>query len=252
MRVKAKKHLGQHFLKDLSIAEKIAASIPEGLCDNILEVGPGTAALTNFLIPRKESLWLSEIDRDSIAYLKENYHDDEFEIIERSFLDADWESLIKEPFIVAGNFPYNISSQIVFKAIDMSDNVPALVGMFQKELAERICAGPGSKTYGVISVLAQAVYDCEYLFTVNEDVFSPPPKVKSGVIRLVKSNKNLGCDPKRLKQVVKATFNQRRKTIRNGLKSLGIEVPENEFLTRRPEQLSLEEFVALTNILFTD
>lgn len=250
MGVRAKKHLGQHFLKDPSVSKRISDAIPKHLAPSILEVGPGTGALTQFLVEREENLFLSEIDRDSVKYLEEHYPNEAFTLVPISFLDANWPEILKSDFIVAGNFPYNISSQIVFKALDMRDMVPALVGMFQKELAERICAGPGSKTYGVISVLSQAYYDCEYLFTVDEQVFVPPPKVKSGVLKMTRHDRPLGCNASRLKQVVKATFNQRRKTIRNGLKSLGLEVPENEFLGLRPEQMSLENFVSLTKILY--
>lgn len=250
MGVKAKKHLGQHFLADESIAKDIADAIPVDLVKNILEVGPGTGALTKHLFPREEKLYLSEIDRDSVAYLDENYVDQQFEIVQKSFLDADWQGWIGAHFVVCGNFPYNISSQIVFKILEMKASVPCAVGMFQKEVAERICAGPGSKIYGVISVLTQAYYDCEYLFTVPEHVFIPPPKVKSGVLRMTIKENPIGCDHQKFRQVVKATFNQRRKTIRNGLKSLGVEVPDNEYLQKRPEQLSVEDFENLTKIIF--
>lgn len=250
MGVRAKKHLGQHFLKDPSVSKRISDAIPKNLAPCILEVGPGTGALTQFLVEREEKLFLSEIDRDSVKYLEEHYPKEAFTLVPISFLDANWPEILKTDFIVVGNFPYNISSQIVFKALDMRDKVPALVGMFQKELAERICAGPGSKTYGVISVLSQAYYDCEYLFTVDENVFVPPPKVKSGVLKMTRHYRPIACSPTRLRQVVKATFNQRRKTIRNGLKSLGLEIPENEFLGLRPEQMSLENFVSLTKIIY--
>lgn len=250
MGVRAKKHLGQHFLADHSIAKAISDAIPENSVKNVLEVGPGTGALTQFLTERPEKLFLSEIDRESVAYLSENYAEDQFTLVEKSFLDADWKSIIDGEFCVCGNFPYNISSQIVFKVLEMKEVVPVSVGMFQKEVAERIASGPGSKVYGVISVLTQAFYDCEYLFTVPENVFIPPPKVKSGVIILTRKSDPISCDYQKFRQVVKATFNQRRKTIRNGLKSLGVAIPENEFLQKRPEQLSVADFEALTKIIF--
>ncbi len=247
--VRAKKHLGQHFLKDPEVAYNIAKAVDTSLQPVLLEVGPGTGALTQHLVSLPQDLWLSEIDRDSVQYLHEHYPN-QFTLKDVSFLDGDWASWIGGQFAVVGNFPYNISSQIVFKMLDMKAHVPQLVGMFQKELAERICAAPGSKTYGVISVLSQAYYTCDYLFTVPEHVFVPPPKVKSGVIKMVRKNTELQCDPLRFKQVVKATFNQRRKTIRNGLKSLGVAVEEHPFLTQRPEQLSVADFVELTNHVF--
>lgn len=250
--VRAKKHLGQHFLKDAYTAKKIADAVLPELQEFVLEVGPGTGAMTKYLVDQKLALWLAEIDRDSVAFLQENYPTDSFTLIQQSFLDTDWESLIGGQFAVVGNFPYNISSQIVFKAIEMREHVPQIMGMFQKEVAERICAGPGSKTYGVISVLTQAYYDCEYLFTVDENVFIPPPKVKSGVIRLTRKEQGIACNQKYFKQIVKATFNTRRKTIRNGLKTLDAEIPENEFLGLRPEQLSVKDFESLTNIIFGD
>ncbi|MGB0167087.1 MAG: 16S rRNA (adenine(1518)-N(6)/adenine(1519)-N(6))-dimethyltransferase RsmA [Luteibaculum sp.] len=249
--VRAKKHLGQHFLASPEIARDIAEAI-QGEPKVILEVGPGTGALTAHLLDKSKELYLSEIDRESVSYLQENFSSDAFQIVQQSFLDAGWEDILEGPFTVAGNFPYNISSQIVFKVLEMKDSVPQVVGMFQKELAERICAGPGGKTYGVISVLTQAFYDCEYLFTVPEHVFIPPPKVKSGVIRLTRHNRALRVDESTLRAVVKATFNQRRKTIRNGIKSLGRVVEDHPLLAMRPEQLSLAEFEELCLYIFPE
>jgi 16S rRNA (adenine1518-N6/adenine1519-N6)-dimethyltransferase len=248
-KVRAKKHLGQHFLKDLNIANKIATSMGDQAPKTVLEIGPGMGVLTQFLLKNKElDLHVVEIDRDSVAYLKKNYAALENKIIEGDFLRMDLASLFKEPFTVIGNFPYNISSQILFKIIEYRDLVPELVGMFQKEVAERVAAGPGSKTYGVISVLLQAYYTIDYLFTVNPDVFNPPPKVKSGVIRVYRnSREKLPCNEKLFKQIVKAGFNQRRKTLSNSLKSILLNLkPNDEVFRKRPEQLSVQEFIELT------
>lgn len=253
-KVKAKKHLGQHFLTDLEIAKNIVDALT--LTNNyntVLEVGPGMGVLTQFLIENKSyQTFPVDIDRESIGYLTEKYPTLKGNIIYGDFLKLNLQEVVgKDPFAVIGNFPYNISTQILFKVLDNKDQVPEVVGMFQKEVAERIAAGPGSKTYGITSVLLQAFYDIEYLFTVNEDVFDPPPKVKSAVIRLTRNKVNeLGCDEKRFKQIVKMAFNQRRKMMRKSLKPLLSETnKENEVLTKRPEQLSVEEFVGLTNLL---
>lgn len=247
--VRAKKHLGQHFLKDESVAKRISDCLSGEDYNSVLEIGPGTGVLTQFLLERKEGLTVIELDRESVAYLKANYSDLKDRIIEGDFLRLPLNEIFKEPLAIVGNFPYNISSQIVFKAIEHRDRVPEFAGMFQKEVAERIVAKPGSKTYGILSVLVSAYYEGEYLFTVEPGVFIPPPKVKSGVIRLRrKENFKLDCDEKLFRTVVKMAFNQRRKTLRNALKSLNLSLPENraELLGQRAEQLSLEDFILIT------
>lgn len=249
--VKPKKHLGQHFLTDLSIARDIAqALVVDGKYKKVLEIGPGTGALTQFLLDRSEfETEVVEIDQESVVYLHQHYPD--LVVHQENFLKMDFSQFNGEPIAIAGNFPYNISSQILFKVLDEKEHVPEVVGMFQKEVAERVAEGPGSKTYGILSVLLQAYYDIEYLFTVPENVFNPPPKVKSGVIRLIRNNVDrLPCDERLFKTIVKATFNQRRKTVRNGIKPLlkGQKI-EHELLQLRPEQLSVEQFVLLTNLV---
>jgi len=252
--VRPKKHLGQHFLTDQNIAEKIATSLsPDGRYRKVLEVGPGMGVLTKFLLPRKEfETWVCEIDRESVAYLNENYPELRERIIADDFLRKDFTEFFSEPTAVIGNFPYNISTQILFRVLDFKDMVPEVVGMFQKEVAVRIAEKPGTKAYGITSVLLQAWYDIEYLFTVPPTVFSPPPKVDSAVIRLRRNNTtDLGCDEKLFIQVVKAAFNQRRKQMRNSLSAFKIKEGEekNPVFTNRPEQLSVQEFVELTKIL---
>lgn len=252
MKVTAKKHLGQHFLTDLSIAKRIADSLTHHRgYEKVLEIGPGTAAMTQFLLQDKRfQTDVVEIDRESIAFLKVKYPELEGRIYTEDFLKIDLEGLFGNNIAVVGNFPYNISTQIMFKVYDNRDIVPEVVGMFQKEVAERICAKPGSKVYGILSVLLQAYYQCEYLFTVSEDVFDPPPKVKSGVIRLMRNDvQELDCDPKLFKMVVKTAFNLRRKQLRNSLKSLLPEGCDHALLTQRPEQLSVEEFIVLTKLV---
>lgn len=253
-KVKAKKHLGQHFLTDLGIAKDIVDALTlTANYNTVLEVGPGMGVLTQFLIENPNyKTFPVDIDKESIGYLAEKYSQLKGQIIYGDFLKMDLNDIAKnEAFAVIGNFPYNISTQILFKVLDFKNQIPEVVGMFQKEVAERVAAEPGSKIYGITSVLLQAFYDVEYLFTVDEDVFDPPPKVKSGVIRLIRNNKdNLGCDEKRFKQIVKMAFNQRRKMLRKSLKSLLSETnKENEMLTKRPEQLSVTDFVELTNLL---
>jgi len=256
MRVKPKKHLGQHFLKDDSICLKIEQSISNHLnCQNILEIGPGTGALTKHILSSKrhESFFVLEVDKESISYLKTQFSSLSSEqIIEGDFLQYDATSLFQnKPFCVVGNFPYNISSQILFRCLEYKEQIPEIVGMFQKEVAVRISEGPGTKQYGILSVFMQAFYDVEYLFTVDEHVFDPPPKVKSGVIRCRRNNrKKLECDESFFKKVVKTAFNQRRKTLRNSLKSIsnGMELPL-KFSGERPERLSVEDFIELTQIL---
>ncbi|MCO6501017.1 MAG: 16S rRNA (adenine(1518)-N(6)/adenine(1519)-N(6))-dimethyltransferase RsmA [Vicingus serpentipes] len=253
-KVKAKKHLGQHFLIDLDIAKKIVDSLSlTAQYKKVIEVGPGMGVLTQYLIENKNyETFPVDIDRESIGYLAEKYPSLKGNIIYADFLKVDLNELItNEPFAVIGNFPYNISSQILFKVLDYKDQIPEVVGMFQKEVAERVAAQPGSKTYGITSVLLQAFYDIEYLFTVNEDVFDPPPKVKSAVIRLTRNEKKqLECDEKRFKTIVKMAFNQRRKMLRKSLKSLLNDTNKDVgILTQRPEQLSVQEFVELTNLI---
>lgn len=253
-KVRAKKHLGQHFLNDQSIAEKIAMALqPEGNYKKALEVGPGMGVLTKFLLSRNDlETWVCEIDRESVAYLQEHYPELRPRIIADDFLRKDFTEFFSEPAAVIGNFPYNISTQILFRVLDFKDAVPEVVGMFQKEVALRIAEKPGTKTYGITSVLLQAWYDIEYLFTVPPDVFTPPPNVNSAVIRLRRNSvTDLGCDEKLFKQVVKAAFNQRRKQMRNSLHMFRIKEGEekNPVFTMRPEQLSVQEFVELTKIL---
>jgi 16S rRNA (adenine1518-N6/adenine1519-N6)-dimethyltransferase len=253
--VRAKKHLGQHFLTDENIALDIVKGLKHtSLYTKVLEVGPGMGVLTKYLIEEKKfETHIIDIDKESIAFLKKNYPALENKIIEGDFLQLDFSTLFNnEPFAVIGNFPYNISTEILFKILDHKNQVPEVVGMFQKEVAERIAAKPKNKTYGITSVLLQAFYDIEYLFTVHENVFNPPPKVKSGVIRLTRNEKQqLNCDEKLFKQVVKAGFNQRRKTLRNSIKAFKLkpEFADNIYLSKRAEELSVEDFVALTNMI---
>lgn len=249
--VRPKKHLGQHFLKDNSIAERIAQSLTEET-DIVIEVGPGTGALTQFLLHLNEKLWLCEVDRESIHYLQSVYPFLSGRIVQESFLELDL-TRFGNSITIIGNFPYNISSQILFHALDYKDSVRSVVGMFQKEVAERVASPPGSKAYGILSVLLQAFYNIEYLFTVDEHVFHPPPKVKSGVIRLVRNDvKELSCPHDAFIKLVKAGFNQRRKTLRNAWKSLTFEpLPEEleKFFSLRAEQLSVQDFENLAKYL---
>lgn len=253
MSVKAKKHLGQHFLNDLGIAENIVNSLSWSGYDKVLEVGPGMGVLTQFLLEQKRSVSVVEIDSESVDYLNEKYNSiqQKLPIYSEDFLKMNLFETFEEPFAIIGNFPYNISSQILFKVVENKELIPEIVGMFQKEVAERVAAPHGNKTYGVISVLIQAFYEVEYLFTVHENVFIPPPKVKSGVIRLSRRNATLGVDEKKFRQVVKAGFSQRRKTLKNALKSLSIpeEHMEHNFFSLRAEQLSVDDFVKLTKMM---
>lgn len=249
--VKPKKFLGQHFLKDLSIAKAIADTVDKCLSLPILEVGPGMGVLTQFLITKERTVNVVEIDFESVAYLRAHYPELEDHIIEDDFLKMHLDNLFDgNPFVLTGNYPYNISSQIFFKMLDNKDRIPLCTGMIQREVAQRLAAGPGSKTYGILSVLVQAWYDVEYLFTVNENVFNPPPKVKSAVIAMRRNDvTELGCDEALFKRVVKTTFNQRRKTLRNSIKPLvpaGHPILADEIFNKRPEQLSVAEFVELT------
>ncbi len=251
-KVKPKKFLGQHFLTDLSVAERIADTLKDYVGTPVLEVGPGMGVLTQYLIAKGHDLKVVELDRESVDYLHANFPELEGKVIGEDFLQLDLASMYDGQFCIIGNYPYNISSQIFFKVLDYRDQVVCCSGMLQKEVAERIAAGPGSKTYGILSVLLQAWYDIEYLFTVSEHVFNPPPKVKSGVIRLVRNNvRELGCDESMFKTIVKLSFGQRRKTLRNSLRSFAKnpEVLTDKIFNKRPEQLSVAEFIRLTNLL---
>lgn len=250
--VKPKKFLGQHFLKDLSIAKDIADTVD--VCPDlpILEVGPGMGVLTQFIMQKNRPVKVVELDYESVAYLRENFPALENNIIEDDFLKLNLEKLFDgKPFVLTGNYPYNISSQIFFKMLDNKELIPCCTGMIQKEVAERIAAGPGSKTYGILSILIQAWYKVEYLFTVHEHVFNPPPKVKSAVIRMTRNEtKELGCNERLFKLIVKTTFNQRRKTLRNSISSIlekGNPLSNDPVFNKRPEQLSVQEFIELTN-----
>lgn len=253
MSVSAKKHLGQHFLNNKNIAEEIVNSLTWENYNRALEIGPGMGVLTQFLLDQNRKISAVEIDQESIDFLNEKYNGirEELPLYNEDFLKMDLSSLYQENFAVIGNFPYNISSQILFKVVDYKEIIPEVVGMFQKEVAERIAAPHGNKTYGVISVLLQAYYHIEYLFTVHENEFTPPPKVKSGVIRLQRYREKLEVDDRKFRIVVKTGFSQRRKTLRNALKTLGI--PEKHknhiFFTKRAEQLSVENFIELTKIM---
>jgi 16S rRNA (adenine1518-N6/adenine1519-N6)-dimethyltransferase len=248
-RVKPKKSLGQHFLKDITIARKIVSGLTGVGYDSVLEIGPGMGILTGFLIERGFSDFrVIEIDNEAVNYLHKQYPGLKT-IISGDFLSMDLDSFFLANMAIIGNFPYNISTQIFFKVLRHREKVIEITGMLQKEVAERICAGPGSKTYGILSVLLQAYYRTEFLFTVNEHVFSPPPKVKSGVIRLVRNDvKNLKCDELLFFRVVKACFNQRRKTLRNSVRAaFDLKRDDYHAFGLRPEQLSVEQFVELTN-----
>ncbi|WP_308764215.1 16S rRNA (adenine(1518)-N(6)/adenine(1519)-N(6))-dimethyltransferase RsmA [uncultured Bacteroides sp.] len=252
--VKPKKFLGQHFLKDLKVAQDIADTVDSQPELPILEVGPGMGVLTQFLVKKERTVKVVEVDYESVAYLREAFPSLEDHIIEDDFLKMNLNRTFDgNPFVLTGNYPYNISSQIFFKMLDNKELIPCCTGMIQKEVAERIAAGPGSKTYGILSVLIQAWYEVEYLFTVSEHVFNPPPKVKSAVIRMTRNQTHdLGCNEKLFKQVVKTTFNQRRKTLRNSIKPiLGKEssILQDEIFNKRPEQLSVQQFVELTNMV---
>ncbi|MDR0506409.1 MAG: 16S rRNA (adenine(1518)-N(6)/adenine(1519)-N(6))-dimethyltransferase RsmA [Dysgonamonadaceae bacterium] len=250
--IRPKKALGQHFLKDLSIAEKIARTISSYKDFPVLEVGPGTGALTQFLLKNNHNLTLIELDSESVEYLNKQYPELSSRIIKGDFLKADLDVLFSQPFCVTGNYPYNISSQIFFKVLEYKDKIPCCTGMLQKEVAERLTAQPCKKAYGIITVLLNVWYDTEYLFTVEPEVFDPPPKVRSAVIRITRNNRTeLGCDEALFKNIVKTSFNQRRKTMRNSLKTLfgkDNEIFSHSVFDKRPEQLSVEEFIELTKM----
>ncbi|MBP5318755.1 MAG: 16S rRNA (adenine(1518)-N(6)/adenine(1519)-N(6))-dimethyltransferase RsmA [Paludibacteraceae bacterium] len=250
--VKPKKALGQHFLTDLSVARRIAATLDHTERANVLEIGPGTGVLTQFLLENPlNNLQVVEIDRESVAYLAEHFPELDGRVIDGDFLREDLSGLFGgEPFMLIGNYPYNISSQIFFKALELRDRIPVISGMLQKEVAERLASPPGKKAYGILSVFLQAYYDIEYLFTVKPGVFNPPPKVDSAVIRMRRNGvTQLDCDEALFRTVVKATFNQRRKTIRNSVKALfpaGLPAENHPLLEMRPEQLSVAQFIELT------
>ena len=264
--VKPKKFLGQHFLTDLGIARDIADTVDACPDIPVLEVGPGMGVMTQYLVQKPRTVKVVEIDYESVSFLREKFPSLEENIIEDDFLKMHLENVFQgQSFVLTGNYPYNISSQIFFKMLDYKDLIPCCTGMIQKEVAERIAAAPGNKSYGILSVLIQAWYSVEYLFTVHEHVFNPPPKVKSAVIRMTRnSTTSLGCDEQLFKRLVKTTFNQRRKTLRNNIRPLlgeldtqcakeGYPIPDHSTLlqdpifNQRPEQLSVQQFIALTN-----
>jgi len=249
--VKAKKHLGQHFLTDENIARKIVEGLSFESYNKVMEVGPGMGVLTKYLLEKDQTIYLAEIDKESIEYLKKNYSKITEETFVGDFLKQDFQFTNGDQIAIIGNFPYNISSQILFQIIDHYELIPEMVGMFQKEVAERTAAVPRTKDYGILSVLIQAYYDTSYMFTVHENVFNPPPKVKSGVIRLTRNPKaGLAGNEILFKQIVKAGFNQRRKKLSNALKVLNI--PEalktHEFLDKRAEELSVADFISFTQL----
>lgn len=250
--VRAKKHLGQHFLKSSETAARIGDALSFEGYSKVLEIGPGMGILTQHLLQKDVEVFVVEIDGESVAYLEENFPKLQGHIIPADFLKLKLEEVVKEPFALIGNYPYNISSQIIFKMLDYVDQIPEMAGMFQKEVADRLCAEPGSKTYGILSVLTAVYYERDYLFTVEKEEFNPPPKVRSGVIRFRrKSNYQGDFNPVLLKRVVKSAFNQRRKTLRNALKSLNLPLDglEESLLQKRAEQLSYLEFIDLTKSL---
>ena len=250
--IRPKKALGQHFLKDLGIAQRIAETLSAHRGLPVLEVGPGTGVLTRFLLDEGHDLSVVEVDMESVDYLQKHFTELEGRILAEDFLTLNLQKYYPDKFCVTGNYPYHISSQIFFKVLDYREQVVCCTGMIQKEVAERLASPPGKKAYGIISALIQPWYDIEYLFTVDEHVFDPPPKVKSAVIRMTRNErKSLGCDEALYKRVVKTTFNQRRKTLRNSIKPvLGIDYPNYALpvFDKRPEQLSVEQFVELTRM----
>lgn len=263
--VRAKKYLGQHFLKDENIARKIADTLSLEGYEQVLEIGPGTGVMTKYLLERGISLTAMEIDGESVTFLRHSFplehpaalqKSKSFTIVEADFLRADMSVYFGQmPFAIIGNFPYNISTQIVFKLLELRAQVPEFSGMFQKEVARRICEPEGNKTYGILSVLVQAFYKAEYLFDVPPHVFDPPPRVESGVLRLTrKENYHLACDEGRFFSIVKTAFNQRRKTLRNSLKSFGLSdnLKEDAIFDRRPEQLAVADFIRLTEMMADD
>jgi 16S rRNA (adenine1518-N6/adenine1519-N6)-dimethyltransferase len=251
MKVKPKKHLGQHFLTDLSVAQRITDLLSgHSGYKKVLEIGPGMGVLSDFLFEKPDfETFLLDIDRESVDFLQKKYPDKTGKIWLADFLQWNPETVFQEPFALIGNFPYNISSQILFRVLEYKDQIPEVVGMFQKEVAERIASPPGNRDYGILSVFLQAFYTIEYAFTVEPDVFDPPPKVRSGVLRLRRNGvKTLPCDEKQFRRVVKQGFNNRRKTLRNALKALQLheDFYKNPILDKRAEQLSVADFVILT------
>ena len=258
--VKPKKSLGQHFLNDEHIAEQIADTInaqalpehPDWARLPIVEIGPGMGVLTKYLLATGREVKAVELDSESVVYLARNYP--QLKVVEADFLHLDLNLLFHGEFALIGNYPYNISSQIFFKVLDYREKIPVVSGMLQKEVAERICAAPGGKARGILSVLLQAWYDCEYLFTVEPHVFTPPPKVRSGVLRLTRNSRtDLGCDEAAFKRMVKTAFGQRRKTLRNSLAPLmppGSPALDSNLLAERPERLDVADFILLTNLIF--
>lgn len=260
MKVRPKKVLGQHFLNDEHIASEIAAAIsasnlpadkPEWGNMPVLEVGPGMGMLSKYLLDTGREVTAVELDKESVSFLSKVYP--QLKVVEADFLKLDLRSVYDRPFALIGNYPYNISSQIFFKVLDNMELIPVVSGMLQKEVAERICARPGGKVYGILSVLLQTWYDCEYLFNVEPHVFTPPPKVRSGVLRLTRNSRvELGCDPVFFKKVVKTAFGQRRKTLRNSLACMlrpGSPALESDYMKERPERLSVEDFIELAKML---
>ena len=249
--VKPKKSLGQHFLVDMDIASRIADTVDACADIPVLEVGPGTGVLTQFLMPKGRELKVVELDRESVAYLHD--HMPQLDVVEADFLKLDLKKVFDgRQFVLTGNYPYNISSQIFFCVVENRDVIPCCTGMIQKEVAERLAAIPGGKAYGVLSIFIQLWYDVEYLFTVHENVFNPPPKVKSAVIRMTRNQRtSLGCDERLFRRIVKTVFTMRRKMIRNGLRQIvgDCELLKDEFFNKRPEQISIEEYIRLTNDL---
>lgn len=256
-RVKPKKNLGQHFLVDLNIARRIADTVDACPDIPVLEIGPGMGVLTQYLVTKEREVKAVEIDRESVAYLHETFPSLQANIIGEDFLRMDLRQVFEgRQFVLTGNYPYDISSQIFFKMLDNRDLIPCCTGMIQREVALRMASEPGNKQYGILSVLIQAWYDVEYLFTVDEHVFNPPPKVKSAVIRMKRNDvTDLGCDEVLFKRLVKAVFNQRRKMLRVSLRQLFTDKPacpafyEQDIMTQRPEQISISQFIELTNIV---
>ena len=250
--VKPKKYLGQHFLNDENIAKKVVDSLSLSNYLNVLEIGPGTGVLTKYLIKKNINLKLVEIDNESVEFLKTHLSIDPLIILQHDFLKLDLSNIFTENFAIIGNFPYNISTQIIFKVLEYKNSVPELIGMFQKEVAERICEKKGSKKYGILSVLTQTYYDTKYLFSVPASVFTPPPKVISAVIRLVRKEQiDINYNEKLFFKVVKLSFQQRRKTLRNSLKSFNLSdiLREDAIFDLRPEQLSVREFIYITDLI---
>jgi len=260
--VRAKKHLGQHFLKDENVAKKISDTLTLQGYNKVIEIGPGMGVLTKYILQKEVNLVAMDLDTESIEYLNTNFSlehagvikgNNNFQVLEADFLKYNLDTLFPgQQFAITGNFPYNISTQIVFKALENRDRITEFTGMFQKEVAQRICEKEGNKTYGILSVLTQAFYDAEYLFTVPPSVFNPPPKVDSGVLRLIRKKEYaLACDEKLFFTIVKTAFGQRRKTLRNSLKTFQLpeEIKALELFSKRPEQLSVEKFIELTILL---